>query len=404
MRPLEPSLTPELAKHVEAMPVWRAPAFSVKSYRELVEHVARLSYANPNQLLFFRGQDRDFQSKAGGSTLYPAIYRGDNVPRRELEYRFEQLDAAARILSTRFTKASVEGHRDVARKRYIQWSILQHYEVVPTPLLDLTHSLRVACSFAQYGSTDPTCYVYVIGLPYTSNRIALNSEEDIVNIRLLSICPPAALRPYFQEGYMAGTPDVSFDFESKTELDFRNRLVAKFAIPRAKVRFWRGGFAAIPQEALYPPGDRIQELCAKIGAEVEQSQRPPGTLGDFIVEWSHLEHRLVERARQLTERNVSVREAINALARHDQLSEELVHELNILRHFRNTAVHSPAEVESRDFGEVIQRLREVQRRLGQSIGGLSPHAQLAPKAATVKRVASGRLLPRPPAKDVPHDS
>jgi hypothetical protein len=384
VRPLEPSLTSELASHVGGVPVWRAPAFKVKSYRELVEHVARLSYANPNQLLFFRGQDKDFQSKAGGSTLYPAIYRGDNVPRRELEYRFEQLDAAARILSARFTKASVEGYRDVARKRYIQWSILQHYEVVPTPLLDLTHSLRVACSFAQYGSTDPTCYVYVIGLPYTSNRIAMNSEEDIVNIRLLSICPPAALRPYFQEGYMAGTPDISFDFESKTELDFRNRLVAKFSIPRAKTRFWSGGFAAIPQEALYPPSDRIQELCAEIGTEVEKSHRLAGTLGDFIVEWSHLEQKLLERARQLTERNVSVREAINALARHDKLPDELVHELNVLRHFRNTAVHSPAEVSRRDFVEIIQRLSEVQQHLGKKVGGFAPHAQVSMNAAAVE--------------------
>ena len=80
---------------------------------------------------------------------------------------------------------------------------------------------------------------------------------------------------------MAGTPDVSFDFESKTELDFRNRLIAKFAIPRAKTRFWSGGFAAIPQEALYPPADLIQALCAEIGAEVEQSHRPAGTLGDL---------------------------------------------------------------------------------------------------------------------------
>ena len=65
MRPLEPSLTPELAGHVSDMPVWRAPAFKMKSYRELVEHVARLSYANPNQLLFFRGQARTSRARLG---------------------------------------------------------------------------------------------------------------------------------------------------------------------------------------------------------------------------------------------------------------------------------------------------------------------------------------------------
>jgi hypothetical protein len=234
MREITPKPTSELQRHIRGGPVWRATAFEVTTFRALVEHVARLAYVNPDELLFFRGQDKDYQSKAGGTTLYPAIYRGDSLATRELRHRFELLDQAARLLVERFKKAKVDGHRELRQKRYIQWSILQHYEVLATPLLDLTQSLRVACSFAQLESTDPTCYVYVLGLPYVTNRISINSEHDIVNVRLLSICPPAALRPYFQEGYLAGTADVTTEFDSKTELDFRNRLVAKFAIPRTK--------------------------------------------------------------------------------------------------------------------------------------------------------------------------
>lgn len=231
MREITPRLTPELEEHCKGMPVWRAPAFEASNFRALVEHVARLAYANPDELLFFRGQDRDYQSKAGGTTLYPAIYRGDSLPARELRHRFDLLEQAARLLVDRFKKRRIDGHRELRQKKYIQWSILQHYEVVATSLLDLTQSLRVACSFAQIRSTDPTCYVYVLGLPYLSNRISINSEHDIVNVRLLSICPPAALRPYFQEGFLAGTADVTSEFDSKTELDFRSRLIAKFAIP-----------------------------------------------------------------------------------------------------------------------------------------------------------------------------
>jgi hypothetical protein len=73
--------------------------YEIANYRELVEHVARLAYANRNHLLFFRGQDKDYQSKAEGSTLYPAIYRGDNIPHAEFEIRFRELDEAARTLS-----------------------------------------------------------------------------------------------------------------------------------------------------------------------------------------------------------------------------------------------------------------------------------------------------------------
>jgi hypothetical protein len=251
MRRISPTLTDEIQTHCGDKPVWRAPAFPISTFRSLVEHVARLAYSNRDELLFFRGQDKDYQSKAGGTTLYPAIYREDALPLREVRHRYEMLEQAGRILSEQFKAASIEGHRELRQKRYIQWSILQHYEVLATPLLDLTQSLRVACSFAQLRSTDPACYVYVLGLPYITNRISINSEHDIVTVRLLSICPPAALRPYFQEGYLAGTTDITTDYDSKTDLDFRDRLIAKFEIPRAR-SFWGTGFDQIPETALYP--------------------------------------------------------------------------------------------------------------------------------------------------------
>src|SRR5439155_19922418 len=99
--------------------------------------------------------------------------------------RFDLLDEAAKLLVEEIKAAKIGGHRELRYKRYMQWSILQHYEVVATPLLDITHSLRVACSFAQLRSADPKCYVYVFGLPYLTNRISFNSEHDVVNVRLL---------------------------------------------------------------------------------------------------------------------------------------------------------------------------------------------------------------------------
>ncbi|HEY5176264.1 MAG TPA: FRG domain-containing protein [Terriglobales bacterium] len=361
MRETKPVLTPELANHTKRAPVWRAPAFEVTTFRLLVEHVARLAYANPDELVFFRGQDKDYQSRAGGTTLYPAIYRGDSLATRELRHRFDLLEQAARQLVERFRTAGVEGHRDLRRKPYIQWSILQHYEVVATPLLDLTQSLRVACSFAQLHGTDATCYVYVLGLPYLTNRISINSEHDIVNVRLLSICPPAALRPYFQEGYLAGTADVATEFDSKTELDFRNRLIAKFAIPRAKA-FWGSGFDQIPETALYPRGDQILELCNALKSELREELQP-GQLGDFVKEWALLEDYLLTTARRLTERNVSVREAIAALAKRGEITQEQAATLDALRRFRNMVVHQPKAIEAGTLGEWLETTRNMGRML-----------------------------------------
>jgi hypothetical protein len=317
--------------------VWKAPGFEVSTFRLLVEHVARLAYANRDELLFFRGQNKDYQSRAGGTTLYPTIYRGDSLAARELRHRFELLEQASRLLVQAFKDANIEGHRELRQKRYIQWCILQHYEVLATPLLDLTQSLRVACSFAQLRSTDSECYVYVFGLPYVTNRISINSEHDIVNVRLLSICPPAALRPYFQEGYLTGTADVTTEFDTKTELDFRNRLIAKFVIPRAK-SFWGSGFDQIPETALYPRGDTILNLCNALKVKLNEELQP-GRLGEFITEWAGLESYMLETARQITARDVSIREAISVLAKYDRLTPEQAAQLDALRKLRNAAVH-----------------------------------------------------------------
>lgn len=362
MRETKASLTPELSTHCKGAPVWRAQAYNVTTFRSLVEHIARLAYANPDELLFFRGQDKDYQSKAGGTTLYPSIYREDSVAARELRHRFDLLDQASRLLVDRFKKAKIEGHRELRQKRYIQWSILQHYEVVATPLLDLTQSLRVACSFAQLRSTDTKCFVYVLGLPYLMNRISINSEHDIVNVRLLSICPPSALRPYFQEGYLAGTADVTTEFESKTEVDFRNRLIAKFAIPRAQV-FWGSGFDQIPETALYPKGDQILALCNELKAEL-RDEFQSGELGDFVREWAELEEYLLENARRVTERNVSVREAISALSKVGKIDSVQAVLFESLRRFRNQVVHQPSKVQSGALREWLETTRKLARRLG----------------------------------------
>ncbi|HWR51344.1 MAG TPA: FRG domain-containing protein [Bryobacteraceae bacterium] len=327
----------------------------------MVEHVARLAYSNPDELLFFRGQNKDYQSRAGGTTLYPAIYRGDSLPNRELRHRFELLDEAARLLIDKFRAASIEGHRELRQKRYIQWSILQHYEVTATPLLDVTQSLRVACSFAQIRSADPTCFVYVLGLPYVANRISINSEHDLVNVRLLSICPPAALRPYFQEGFLAGTTDVTFDFDSKTDLDFRNRLIAKFEIPRDD-GFWDGGFDKIPEAALYPVGDHILELCASLRTDLAQQLRT-GDVGEFIREWAAIEEYLMDEARKATARNISIREAIGALEKQGTLTSSQAVLLDSVRKIRNVLVHEPNALHAGTLAAGLNTIRHLRQQL-----------------------------------------
>lgn len=67
MRSITGELTPELVDTVGTQPVAKAEAIPVRSYRRLMEHVAQLSYANKDYLLFFRGQATDYKNKAGAS-------------------------------------------------------------------------------------------------------------------------------------------------------------------------------------------------------------------------------------------------------------------------------------------------------------------------------------------------
>jgi len=266
MRRITPTLTTELFYHFgnpKQKRISESAAYRLNTFRELVEYVARLSFMNKDYLLFYRGQSSDYKNKAGISSFYPTIYRGDYLSQKELDGRFENLKEKGRSLTRLFEERKIEGYKEVKRRKNIQWSILQHYEVCPTPFLDFTHSLRVACSFALLNNTSDKGYIFIFGMPYLTNRISINSEHDIVNIRLLSICPPTALRPYFQEGYLVGTDGITDNYDTKGELDFNNRLVAKFEIPNND-SFWGDDFHGIPENLLYPENDPVLELCKEI--------------------------------------------------------------------------------------------------------------------------------------------
>ncbi len=183
MRKIVGKLTTELLKHTTPKTVGIDNGFPISSFRDLVEQVAKLSFLNKDYLLFFRGQKSDYKNDYNNSTFYPTIYRSDYLTQQELDFRFDKLNSASKILTELFSKNKIEGYIEIQRKKLIQWSLLQHYEVTETPLIDVSQSLRVACSFAQLNNSEKTAFIYVFGLPYYSNRISVNSEHDLINGR-----------------------------------------------------------------------------------------------------------------------------------------------------------------------------------------------------------------------------
>ncbi len=362
MRHIEqPKLTETLKEVINPKNVAGSEAYKVNTFRELVEHVAKLAYLNKDYMLFFRGQGNDYKNRSGNSSFYPSIYRGDYLSQAELNYRFDILNKSSKNLAKIFEEEQIEGYSELKRKKLIQWSILQHYEVCGTPLMDFTQSLRVACSFAHMDNENGNAYIFVFGLPYLTNRISTNSEQDLLTIRLLSICPPEALRPYFQEGYLTATEDITNEYESKTELDFKNRLIAKFEIPKTE-SFWGEDFKIIPKSALYPDNDKVLEICSRI-KDISEKELSPGQLGEFLSIWSELEEYLLSNIQKQNSRIFNMREVINILFKEEILNQDELYRFDRLRKFRNEVVHKPSKVDSSLIHEFTEDLKILKNEL-----------------------------------------
>jgi hypothetical protein len=355
-------LTNELLNHFgDTARVGSKDSFPVATFRELVEHTAKLAFKNKDHLIFYRGQSNDYKNKAGNSSFYPSIYRGDYLPIRELTNRFDILEGASKALVDLFESKKIEGYKELKRRKAVQWSVLQHYEVCHTPYLDFTHSLRVACSFATMDNLEDFAYIFVFGLPYLTNRITINSEHDLINIRLLSICPPTALRPYFQEGYLAGTDDITINYDTKTELDFNNRLLAKFKIPNKK-SFWGNGFDPIPKNSLYPDNDPILSLCQEI-KDIADKELRTGDLGEFLKSWAELEEIIVTISRKQTDRFLNVRESIKIMVENGSLEKEQSYQIDRLRIFRNKLIHTPKKIKAGQIQDYLNMLYDLLKKL-----------------------------------------
>jgi hypothetical protein len=158
--------------------------------------------------------------------------------------------------------------------REAQWAVAQHYALWPTPLIDITSSLRTAASFALWGGR-PEGWLYVVALTPSINSITLDADQHIVLARLQAVCPPVAKRPHFQDGFLAGR--FPFDCPVSNDIDknpwkvsdLANRLVAKIRLTDADNEccrqnhkpsgpgFWSDDFPRMSSESLMPEHDEL---------------------------------------------------------------------------------------------------------------------------------------------------
>ncbi|MDK4729201.1 FRG domain-containing protein [Rhizobium phaseoli] len=257
----------------------------VETYFELAKKVAELQFRNREHVLVFRGQAKDYlttTSKVRRSLIKARIFRleGRRIPSETvLEGRFKTLRRAEGELLTEYVSANLVGSDQLKRQRILRWAILQHYEVCGTPLLDVTHSLRIATSFATHNNDSTQAFLFILGVPNLSGAVTASSEAGLQIIRLSSACPPDAIRPHIQEGFLLGEyPEVSdFGVDSAyrySEMDFGRRLVAKFRFnPKT---FWKNeNYPPASDKALYPAGHRdpLLEIAKSIRSKLNSTKQ-----------------------------------------------------------------------------------------------------------------------------------
>ena len=106
-------------------------------------------------------------------------------------------------------------------------------------------------------------YFFVLAVPSISGSITASAEAEMQIVRLSNACPPMAMRPHLQEGYMLGDyPD--YDSHSSEndyrygEIDVGRRIIAKFRLVLGD--FWNENFPMISRRALYPDQDPLEDL------------------------------------------------------------------------------------------------------------------------------------------------
>jgi hypothetical protein len=271
----------KFCRDVDNTTIRKGEGHQVESYLDLVRKIAELQFRNRDHVLLFRGQTGDYRNKKDNTTLKPSLFRpegGNNPSEETLVARFEELEAAEEQLILRYKGPDFLGVERLGRHRILRWAILQHYGVCPTPLLDVTHSLRIAASFASLPPASGRAgksFIFVLGVPNLSGAVTASAEAGLQIVRLSSVCPPTAMRPHIQEGYLLGEyPDIAGYQQNARyepyEVDFGLRLVAKFWFD-PKDLWKRADFPKVPSEALYPnKDDPLYEMTNAVSEELDR--------------------------------------------------------------------------------------------------------------------------------------
>lgn len=247
---------PKGFQSVSIAQVRESTGFRVTRYRQLAQCIAELGFFNPHFNLLYRGQDKDYVDKKKRSKVYPTFFRPENSRVTSSLIKKRTSTLANLLKALRKNQGRISFHKGLSGYREYYYSLIQHYQIHPTPLIDLTQSLRVAATLALQARSKG--YVLVFGMPHPHGSISHFVDQEITLIKLQNVCPPTALRPHYQEGYLAGKLPIILSKKEAGD-NLARRLLGKYQLDNADGGFWDKGFEPIPYEALFPKKDPFNE-------------------------------------------------------------------------------------------------------------------------------------------------
>ncbi len=258
----------------------------VESYVNLQEIVSFLNVMNKGEILLFRGQAND-------SELLPTLYRTIWYPpvavgleavdlTSDRQHFVRQLERARELVRL-LLKGRLPRWRPFDTVPTAAWAVIQHYNIWPTPALDLTSSLRVAASFALglkqargASKRGPALqrkrgYLYVFGFDQIISDVmrldaAPHNETERATpelnvIRLSALCPPTTVRPHLQEAFLVTFPLPADQLRPAATANARLIAVIEL-VERGTQPFWTTDF---PQHSEALLND---ELAAEIARRI----------------------------------------------------------------------------------------------------------------------------------------
>jgi hypothetical protein len=240
------------------------------SYAELVDIVSFLSVMNKRHSLYFRGQSNH---RPPIPTIFRPIWRSLSGKQHEISNDPVLRQRIYDCLNGRISKIvlSVCLEFPMPRMNTLKmfreavWAVAQHYELWPTPVLDITPNLRAAASFGlPDGQSEGN--LYIAAMPPSTNSITFEADQHIVLARLQAVCPPIAKRPHYQDGFLVGRFPFSGPNPNQIDTDpskFSNlsrRLVARIVLKDQRSAdnsslgrsFWSDDFPRMSTTSLMP--------------------------------------------------------------------------------------------------------------------------------------------------------